>query len=141
MAATYKNINLGTINADNVHIGDITYIIEDKSLVIPFHLTNFIPSNAAHVVGREAELQATREKLLTGKPTVLVNGIGGIGKTTLALKYMVAYTPQYQHLAWLNAAAINGEPLSDWNSEACHCIRTGCPAESPDNVNVAFCGN
>ena len=106
LMANMKNINHGTINAQTVHIGDITtYVINEQTLKIPVCLTHFIPTNADHVVGRDAELQDTRNKLLTGKPTVLVNGIGGIGKTTLALKYMVAYTPQYQHLAWLNAAA------------------------------------
>ena len=104
--ATYKNKNDGEIHAQSVHIGDIiNHIVNGEMLAIPKRLTNFIPVDATHVVGRDVEVQATRDKLLTAKPTVLVNGIGGIGKTTLALKYMVNYTPQYQHLAWLNAAS------------------------------------
>jgi tetratricopeptide (TPR) repeat protein len=102
-----KNIVQGSIKAGgNVHIGDIiTYVINEQKLEIPVRLTNFIPPDASHVVGRNDELAETHQKLSNNKPTVLVNGIGGIGKTTLALKYMVTYTPQYQHVAWLNAAA------------------------------------
>jgi hypothetical protein len=102
-----KNIIHGSITAgENVHIGDkITHIINNQKLQIPVRLTNFIPTDASHVVGRDDELAETYQKISKNKPTVLVNGIGGIGKTTLALKYMVAYTPQYQHVAWLNAAA------------------------------------
>ncbi|MEZ4761991.1 MAG: hypothetical protein R3C26_01905 [Calditrichia bacterium] len=36
------------------------------------------------IVGRETELQTLRQRLLNDHETVLVNGMGGIGKTTLA---------------------------------------------------------
>ena len=104
--ATYKNINDGNIKAQTVHIGDnITHIINEQSLDIPVRLTNFIPVDASHVVGRDTELQTICNIFGADKPIAFVNGMGGIGKTTLALKYIVTYTPQYQHLAWLNAAA------------------------------------
>jgi tetratricopeptide (TPR) repeat protein len=49
--------------------------------------------------------------------TVLFNGIGGIGKTALASKYMAVYGSNYKHLAWITVqstlaeAFINNAPL------------------------------
>ena len=44
------------------------------------------------------------QKLFSGKNVLLlVNGEGGIGKTTLAAKYYHTYTQQYAHLAWIFA--------------------------------------
>ncbi len=68
---------------------------------IPHHLTNNIPTNAEHLIGRDAELEAIAAHLAQNRPTVLVNGIGGVGKTSVATKYMALRGPQYQHLAWL----------------------------------------
>ena len=54
--------------------------------------------------GRDGELQAVHQKLLAGDSLLLlVNGEGGIGKTTLAAKYWQLYGSFYQHSAWLFA--------------------------------------
>lgn len=37
--------------------------------------------------------------LLQNKSTVLVNGIGGIGKTSVAYKYVVIHGNSYKHIA------------------------------------------
>ena len=88
--------------ADNIHIGDnITYVTNGKKIDIPHLLTNNIPSNADHILGRGEELNAITAYLAQHKPTVLVNGIGGIGKTSVAVKYMATFGNQYKHLAWL----------------------------------------
>ena len=64
-------------------------------------LLNLIPSPPAGIIGRDDEVAATRERLLSGNPAVLVNGIGGIGKTTVALKYLADFSAEYQHIAWV----------------------------------------
>lgn len=64
-------------------------------------LTNFIPESDAGIIGRDEELVKTYQNLHTGRPAVLVNGIGGMGKTTIAAKYIVRYFQDYRHFAWL----------------------------------------
>ncbi|MBT9099009.1 tetratricopeptide repeat protein [Methylovulum psychrotolerans] len=54
--------------------------------------------------GRDADLAAIRTTLETSnKPLLLVNGEGGIGKTSLAAKYWQRYKDKYKHTAWLYA--------------------------------------
>ena len=57
-------------------------------------------------LGRESALSTLRHKITTGdKLLLLVNGQGGIGKTSLAAKYYLAYRHAYKHLAWLFAGS------------------------------------
>lgn len=100
-----KNINYGTIHAEIVRIGDdyITYqnYFAAQEVKIPHRLTNNIPTNADHILGRATELERIFIHLAENKPTVLVNGLGGIGKTSVASKYVATYGHLYKHLAWL----------------------------------------
>jgi hypothetical protein len=84
----------------DVHLGDVTYIIQGKNVVVPRHLTNNIPVNAEHLIGRKDELKSIAGHLAQNRPTVLVNGIGGIGKTSVATKFMALHGHEYAHLAW-----------------------------------------
>ncbi len=68
---------------------------------LPHMLTKppFIPEA---FVGRSAEAQAIKQKLFTGHHLLLlVNGEGGIGKTSLASHYYHTYQNEYAHVAWL----------------------------------------
>ncbi|MBS4170176.1 Uncharacterized protein NEOC95_000896 [Neochlamydia sp. AcF95] len=60
-----------------------------------------------HFTGREADLVALEETLAQGKPLVLAAqvGLGGVGKTQLALQYAYRAAPQYNFIWWLNAAS------------------------------------
>lgn len=61
----------------------------------------FIPSVFE---GREADLTAVQQRLFANKSRnilLLVNGDGGIGKSSLAAKYWDSYQDEYQHTAWL----------------------------------------
>lgn len=104
----------------NVHIGDIIHNgTGDPKTAIPIALTNLIPTDASYIVGRTKELADIKQKLNAQNATVVVNGIGGMGKTTVARKYMVENAQRYTHRAWLNAAAglreafINNKVLLD----------------------------
>lgn len=100
-----KNIVQGNIIAGgNVIVGDTTYInnyFAGKEIRIPHRLTNYIPTNADYILGRNPELNSIAKYFDANKPTVLVNGIGSIGKTSVAIKYMVTHGGEYKHLAWL----------------------------------------
>ncbi|MGH7597031.1 MAG: AAA family ATPase [bacterium] len=68
---------------------------------IPHNLTKppFLPEK---FLGRAEELQAIKDKLFAGNHLLLlVNGEGGIGKTSLASHYYHTYQNEYAHVAWL----------------------------------------
>ena len=93
-APTAKNtLTNAAINAGgNVHLGDIlTYVMAGESVELPRHLTLNIPLGAGDIIGRERELDDTYRLLHSGKPAVLVNGVGGMGKTATATKYITRY--------------------------------------------------
>ncbi len=100
-----KNIVLGSITAGgDVIVGDTTYVnnyFAGEEVKIPHRLTNYIPTNAEYILGRDTELETISKYLKAKKPTVLVNGIGGIGKTSVAIKYMAIHGEEYKHLAWI----------------------------------------
>lgn len=52
-------------------------------------------------VGRETELAKLHNLLDEGKKSVIVNGLGGIGKTSLALQYVGQYKEHYHHIVWV----------------------------------------
>jgi len=54
------------------------------------------------LVQRETDLVDVHNRLMQNKQVVLVNGMGGIGKTTLAQMYMTRYYDCYKHLAWIS---------------------------------------
>ena len=111
-----KNIVNAPITAGgNVHIGDyfVTYIIEKQEVKIPHRLTNNIPTNADHILGRATELAQAHDHLAQHQATVLFNGIGGIGKTALASKYMAVYGSDYKHLAWITVQSTLAEAFTN----------------------------
>ncbi len=66
----------------------------------PIHLTN-ISRPTDKVIGRDAQLKQIRKRLAEDNSVILVNGLGGIGKTTVALEFIHRYGSDYRHLAWI----------------------------------------
>ncbi len=54
-------------------------------------------------VGREAELQAV-QLWLAQKSVVAICGLGGVGKTQLAVQYAYQYRQAYSHVLWVSVA-------------------------------------
>lgn len=113
-----KNIVNAPITAGgNVHIGDylVTYhnYFAAQEVKIPHRLTNNIPTNADHILGRVTELAQAKDHLAQHQATVLFNGIGGIGKTALASKYMALYGSEYKHLAWITVQSTLAEAFTN----------------------------
>src|SRR5207302_1420857 len=62
-------------------------------------------------LGRESELTEIRRRLQAGQATALsqpqaISGLGGIGKTQLALEYVYRYHQDYQMVLWARAESI-----------------------------------
>ncbi|NTW55315.1 MAG: tetratricopeptide repeat protein [Chlorobaculum sp.] len=63
-------------------------------------------------IGRDEKLQEVHDALFDGDNLLLlVNGEGGIGKTTLAAKYYQRYFEEYAHLGWVFAERSLGDAL------------------------------
>ena len=96
-----KNIVGGNISAQSVKIGD--EIIYPEKTIIPKAITAKTPKTSQDkIVGRDAELDDLRTRLKDNKQVVLVNGLGGIGKTTLAQVYVAKYWDEYRHVVWIS---------------------------------------
>jgi len=97
---------IGNIGGD-FRVENTTHIYGEKQ--IKKYLT-LPPFQSDYFIGRENDLIAIHEKLFQGENLLLlVNGRGGMGKTTIAAKYFKKYEADYQHLAWV----FTGESLLD----------------------------
>jgi tetratricopeptide (TPR) repeat protein len=68
----------------------------------PKELTLKIPRiHQEDIIGRMDELNELHQLLFNNERVVVVNGLGGIGKTTLAQGYVSKYYKDYRHIAWV----------------------------------------
>jgi len=65
-----------------------------------------VPLGSVHFVGRENELLRLHKELTRGKQ-VAIAGMGGIGKTELAIQYIKKFTEVYEGIVWFNARETN----------------------------------
>jgi len=68
---------------------------------IPKELTALVKIPKKDIIGRETDLAKLRNSLLHKSETALINGMGGIGKTTLAAVYVAEFYDDYDHIVWL----------------------------------------
>jgi signal recognition particle GTPase len=97
LPALKKAFIKGRINADfedqlEMAIKDaFTHSLNHSLTPTARFLTHSFTHSLTLFVGRVADLQMLKDNLQAGKRTVLVNGVGGVGKTTLAQKYVHDY--------------------------------------------------
>ena len=74
--------------------------------VVPAHITAWkVPLRNPHFIGRERELDQIRSSLINA-PTLIVQsirGLGGIGKTQIAIEYAHRFANQYDIVWWVDA--------------------------------------
>ena len=66
-----------------------------------YHLVSKLPEPRDIFIGREAELEALRKSFDSGKRTVFIEGIGGIGKSEIAKQYAVRNRDRYDAVLFL----------------------------------------
>ncbi|AEE48012.1 NB-ARC domain-containing protein [Haliscomenobacter hydrossis] len=99
-----KNVASGTFSAGgDIKIGDTTTHVHNyRGVEIPRLLTPppFLPEI---FLGRTDDLLRIHELLFApnGNLLLLVNGEGGVGKTSIASKYFHTYQEEYAHVAWV----------------------------------------
>ncbi|HEY7105970.1 MAG TPA: adenylate/guanylate cyclase domain-containing protein [Acidimicrobiia bacterium] len=76
-----------------------------------------LPRQVTSFVGRERELQAVAE-LVRARPLVTLTGVGGVGKTRLALEVAADVVPDFEHGAWLCELAPVTDPVAIWDALA-----------------------
>jgi len=87
------------------------------------------PLAASSVIGRTDELQKIADALEAGNDLLLLNGMGGVGKTTLAGFYMERYANRYQHIAWISCSG-------DFRSDLVKQLNRQRIPSLPDTENV-----
>ena len=54
------------------------------------------------IIGRIEDINHIRKQLLEANSTVLVNGMAGIGKTSVVLKYIEVFFEEYKHILFVS---------------------------------------
>ena len=84
--------------------GYLDWRLENVSYASHVHKKRFYsaysPINRETFVGRKRELREMRQ--LLARTPLLIHGIGGMGKTTLAKYYIQAYKSRYDHIIWVD---------------------------------------
>lgn len=106
--------------------GEINVIVEVNNGVINVASRKLIPDRLNtlpsiildEVIGRENDLQQIKALLDSDDRVMLVSGIGGIGKTTVAKAFLQQFLPQYKHIAWIEVTSSVKEAFV-FNSQLC----------------------
>ena len=94
---TYQEVTNSTI-IDNSQ----TIYNTNTTKPLPHELSTYLPNTDPNkIVGRQTDIANLHTLLTTNKEVVLVNAIGGVGKTTLLQAYVHQYYDHYKHLLWV----------------------------------------
>jgi hypothetical protein len=92
-----------------------------------------LPARNPAFTGRDGLLVAVRERLVTGDRAVVqaLQGMGGVGKTQLAIEYAYRFAGAYDAAWWVNAeqAGLMGDQFAALGA-ALGCVQPGAGAEA-----------
>jgi tetratricopeptide (TPR) repeat protein len=109
LASLQKTFIAGKTTADFPEQLETFIGLHQDRLSAPFNAKNALPSATFLTtcptrdvfIGRQGELLQLHTHLEANKHTVVVNGLDGIGKTSLACEYIKQYEHTYTHIVWL----------------------------------------
>ncbi|PZS22586.1 MAG: hypothetical protein DLM61_25720 [Pseudonocardiales bacterium] len=100
------------IPADSPHViapsGLSGSLLEDTSSAPTTDLLGDLPPRNTNFVGREHHLRVIDEMLGAGAGVLTLNGIGGVGKTQLAVEYIHRFRDHYNLIWWVPAEHPSG---------------------------------
>lgn len=100
MSETFNNNSPQQMGNNNVqNINYYNNIIKEKP---PAKVLTAQMAEGTELIGRDEELKELKELVEKKDKVVLVNGIGGIGKTELCRRYFRDHYDNYKHLGWIN---------------------------------------
>ncbi|MFE6699246.1 FxSxx-COOH system tetratricopeptide repeat protein [Streptomyces sp. NPDC057718] len=100
---------LSRLRADHATLTDLLETADPKPRAPAPHCldssTSRLPPRNPHFTGRNALLRELRRRLTSGRGAVVqaVHGLGGAGKTQLAVEYAYRYRSQYRFVAFVDA--------------------------------------
>lgn len=74
---------------------------------VPRVLTTAPQVDTKQVIGRGADVEKIKDLLKVSDKVLLMNGLGGIGKTTVAKVFLKEHDTAFQHIAWLDVTGGN----------------------------------
>ncbi len=105
------------VGRDNISVNIIMFQDNEREFVVT-HKTNIRP--VSYFTGRETELKELRQRIEEGRKSVLVSGMGGIGKTHICRKLFDEYkkgeNKSFSHIGYI-------EYSGDMNSSLQKCLR------------------
>jgi len=118
----------------NIHKDLCLYLNENYPAPMPAS-SKFLtapPTKNVELLGREAELEGMAHQLEQSRLVLLVNGLGGVGKTELCKCFFWDHVNDYDYLAWVDVVgSIRDSFVNAFKVEA-----VGCCAE--DTVDERF---
>lgn len=105
-------------------------------------LTSLPQIDQTQVIGRDNDVAKIRDLFKASDKVLLVNGLGGIGKTTVAKVFLKEHDAAFQHLAWVNVTGGNVKEAFATNKQlldSLHLAKTIAGLErNQDFLNTAF---
>ena len=74
---------------------------QPNQLQPPNAITNPAPAAAKEFIHRDEKVKELHNAIKENRKIVLINGLGGIGKTTIARKLYHAVKDEFKHIAWI----------------------------------------
>lgn len=108
-----EGLNVGNVNTGG---GDFNYYADTskkKEETAHKFLTNIPKINSGDFIGRDNELEDIREKSKEPGKSILLSGIGGIGKTSLAMAFIGSSDEDFEHLIWLEQSGSFESSITD----------------------------
>ncbi len=106
------------------HIAVITKVLTRESTDSPqargTELLTTLPRRKIKLLGRQKDLQWLEQQVKSRHPLLLVNGIGGIGKTEVCKDFFYNHYSQYTFAGWFDYVSSLQESIAnavDWDSD------------------------
>jgi tetratricopeptide (TPR) repeat protein len=88
-------------------MGDVNITHNHIDKPVPRILTTTPQIDTSQVVGRDTDVAKIKDLLKVSDKVLLMNGLGGIGKTTVAKVFLKENDTTFQHIAWLDVIGNN----------------------------------